>query len=76
MKPLEPISPRLRMALGIIFFILIGIVIVLSVILSWIGWSATYEAIDPVTHEIVTQTTTFLESCRLCKKKSLFRILH
>ena len=43
---------------GIIFFILIGIVIVLSVILSWTGWSATYEAIDPVTHEVVTQTTT------------------
>ena len=43
---------------GIIFFILIGIVIVLSVILSLIGWSATYEAIDPVTHEVVTQTTT------------------
>lgn len=43
---------------GIIFFILIGIVILLSVILSWVGWSATYEAIDPVTHQIVTQTTT------------------
>ena len=43
---------------GIIFFILIGIVIVLSVVLSSFGWSATYEAIDPVTHQITTQTTT------------------
>lgn len=43
---------------AIIFFVLIGIVVVLSVILSWIGWSATYEAVDPVTHEVVTQTTT------------------
>ena len=43
---------------AIIFFLLIGIVIVLSVILSFVGWSATYEAIDPVTHEVVTQTTT------------------
>ena len=38
--------------------LLIGLVIVLSVILSFVGWSATYEAIDPVTHEVVTQTTT------------------
>ena len=43
---------------AIIFFILIGIVIVLSVILGFFGWSATYEAIDPVTHEVLTQTTT------------------
>ena len=43
---------------AIIFFILIGLVIVLSVILGLVGWSATYEAIDPVTHEVVTQTTT------------------
>jgi aminobenzoyl-glutamate transport protein len=43
---------------AIIFFILIGIVVVLSVILSLIGWSATYETIDPVTHEVVTRTTT------------------
>ena len=27
-------------------------------ILSLIGWSATYETIDPVTHEVITQTTT------------------
>jgi aminobenzoyl-glutamate transport protein len=43
---------------AIIFFWLIAIVILLSVILSFVGWSATYEAIDPVTHEVVTQTTT------------------
>ena len=43
---------------AIIFFWLIVIVIVLSVILSFVGWSATYEAVDPVTHEIATQTTT------------------
>jgi aminobenzoyl-glutamate transport protein len=43
---------------AIIFFWLIAIVIVLSVILSWIGWSATYEAVDPATHEVVTRTTT------------------
>ena len=43
---------------AIIFFWLIGLVVLLSVILSFVGWSATYEAIDPVTHEVVTQTTT------------------
>ncbi len=43
---------------AIIFFILIAIIIVLSVILSLIGWSATYEAVDPVTHEVVERTTT------------------
>ena len=42
---------------AIIFFILIGLVIVLSVILSLIGWSATYEAVDPVSHEVVERTT-------------------
>ena len=43
---------------AIIFFWLIGLVVLLSVILSLVGWSATYEAVDPVTHEVVTQTTT------------------
>ena len=43
---------------AIIFFWLIGLVVLLSVILSFVGWSATYEAVDPVTHEVVTQTTT------------------
>ena len=43
---------------AIIFFWLIAIVIVLSVILSFVGWSATYEAVDPVSHEVVTRTTT------------------
>ena len=42
---------------AIIFFILIGLVIILSVILSLIGWSATYEAVDPVSHEVVERTT-------------------
>ena len=27
-------------------------------ILSFVGWSATYEAVDPLTHEVLTQTTT------------------
>jgi aminobenzoyl-glutamate transport protein len=43
---------------AIIFFILIAIVIALSVILSLIGWSATYDVVDPATHEVVTRTTT------------------
>ena len=42
---------------AIIFFILIAIVIVLSAILGLAGWSATYEAVDPVSHEVVTRTT-------------------
>ena len=28
---------------------------VLSVILSLIGWSATYEMIDPATHQVVSR---------------------
>ncbi len=43
---------------AIIFFWLIGLVVVLSAILGFAGWSATYEAVDPVTHEVVTRTTT------------------
>lgn len=43
---------------AIIFLWLILIVIVLSVVLNLVGWSATYEAIDPVTHEVAVQTTT------------------
>lgn len=43
---------------AIVFFIPIAIVIALSVILSLVGWSATYEAVDPATHEVVTRTTT------------------
>ncbi|MFT3973475.1 MAG: AbgT family transporter [Amaricoccus sp.] len=43
---------------AVIFFILIGIVILLSVVLAFFGWSATYEAIDPATHSVVTRTTT------------------
>ncbi|MBB5223360.1 aminobenzoyl-glutamate transport protein [Amaricoccus macauensis] len=43
---------------AIIFFMLIAIVVLLSVFLNLIGWAATYEAIDPATHQVVTQTTT------------------
>src|SRR5690606_28435594 len=43
---------------AIIFFWLIGVVILLSVILGFTGWSATYEYVDPVTHEVGTRTTT------------------
>ncbi len=43
---------------AIIFFVLIGLVVALSVILGLIGWSATYETIDPVSHEVITRTTT------------------
>ena len=43
---------------AIIFFILIGLVVVLSVLLNLVGWSATYETVDPVTHEVTTQTAT------------------
>ena len=43
---------------AIIFFWLIGLVVLLSAILGFIGWSATYEVVDPVTHEVVTRTTT------------------
>ncbi len=43
---------------AIIFLWLIAFVILLSVVLGLIGWSATYEAIDPETHEVVTRTTT------------------
>jgi aminobenzoyl-glutamate transport protein len=43
---------------AIIFFWLIGIVVVLSAILSLVGWSATYEAVDPVSHEVASRTTT------------------
>jgi aminobenzoyl-glutamate transport protein len=43
---------------AIIFFLLIAVVIVLSVILSFFGWSATYDVVDPATHEVVTRTTT------------------
>lgn len=42
---------------AIIFFILIGVVVVLSVVLSWIGWSATYEAVDPASGEVITRTS-------------------
>ena len=42
---------------GIIFLILIGIIIVLSVILGLLGTSVTYEDADPVSGEIVTRTT-------------------
>ena len=42
---------------AIIFFFLIGIVIVLSVILGLVGWSATYEVVDQTSGEVVTQTT-------------------
>lgn len=43
---------------AIIFFWLIGVVILLSVILGFTGWSATYGYVDPVTHEVGTRTTT------------------
>lgn len=43
---------------AIIFFILIGLVIVLSVVLSLIGWTATYEVVDVATDQVVTRTTT------------------
>ncbi len=42
---------------AIIFFYLIGIVVVLSVVLGLIGWSATYETVDAATHTVVTRTT-------------------
>ncbi|MBD9527644.1 AbgT family transporter [Paracoccus sp. PAR01] len=43
---------------AIIFFILIGIVIILSVIFSAMGTSVTYEGYDPVISDIVTQTSS------------------
>src|SRR5262245_55103141 len=41
----------------IIFVLLIGFVMLLSHLLYWMGASVTYEAVNPVTHEI-DQTTT------------------
>lgn len=41
----------------VIFLILIGIVIVLSTVLSWFGVAVTYERINPETYEIETATT-------------------
>lgn len=43
---------------AIIFFILIGIVIVLSVIFGLMGTTVTYEGYDSATSEIVEQTAT------------------
>ncbi|MFY8146343.1 MAG: AbgT family transporter, partial [Rhodobacter sp.] len=43
---------------AIIFFILIGIVIVLSVIFGLLGTTVTYEGYDSATSEIVAQTAT------------------
>jgi aminobenzoyl-glutamate transport protein len=43
---------------AIIFFILIGIVIVLSVIFGLMGTTVTYEGYDAVTSDIVEQTAT------------------
>ncbi|MTH79270.1 AbgT family transporter [Paracoccus aestuariivivens] len=43
---------------AIIFFMLIGIVIVLSVIFSALGSTVTYEGYDPAIGDIVTQTAT------------------
>jgi aminobenzoyl-glutamate transport protein len=43
---------------AIIFAILIGIVILLSVLIRWIGVSATYETIDPETHQVKEVTAT------------------
>ena len=37
---------------GIIFFILIGIVIVLSAVFGLLGTSITYQVADPITGEI------------------------
>lgn len=42
----------------VIFLILIGLVMVSSAALSYLGWSATLEQIDPDTNEIVKTTTT------------------
>lgn len=42
----------------IIFLILIGLVMVLSAVLSAVGASATLERIDPATNKIVTSTMT------------------
>jgi aminobenzoyl-glutamate transport protein len=41
----------------VIFFILAGIVIVLSQILYWLGTSVSYEVIDPVTDQVEQVTT-------------------
>jgi aminobenzoyl-glutamate transport protein len=41
----------------VIFVILIGLVIVLSQILYWLGTTVSYEVIDPVTHKVVHATT-------------------
>ena len=43
---------------AIIFFWLIGLVVLLSVILSLVGWSATYDVVDPGSGEILTRTST------------------
>ncbi|PZR01057.1 MAG: p-aminobenzoyl-glutamate transporter [Cereibacter sphaeroides] len=42
---------------AIIFFILIGIVVVLSVLFAALGTTVTYEAVDEATHEVVERTT-------------------
>jgi aminobenzoyl-glutamate transport protein len=42
---------------AVIFFILAGIVIVLSQILYWLGTSVSYEVIDPVTDQVEQVTT-------------------
>jgi aminobenzoyl-glutamate transport protein len=41
----------------VLFFILAGIVIVLSQLLYWLGTSVSYEVIDPVTHQTQQVTT-------------------
>jgi len=38
---------------AIVFLWLIGLGVVLSVVLSWTGRSATYQYVDPVTREVV-----------------------
>jgi aminobenzoyl-glutamate transport protein len=42
---------------AVIFFILAGIVIVLSQILYWLGTSVSYEVIDPMTDQVEQVTT-------------------
>jgi aminobenzoyl-glutamate transport protein len=43
---------------AVLFFLLMVIVIVLSVVLQWRGVSVSYERINPRTHEVETATTS------------------
>jgi aminobenzoyl-glutamate transport protein len=43
---------------AVLFFILIGTVVVLSQLLQWLGVSATYDRVDPEAHQIESVTTS------------------